>query len=134
MTRGTLSIPTEKNIDPKGKIATLIAIMAFYLFMRLLILFFGFDQICRGMELGYGAGARELIRGSYSSFWNYIITNSAWGPDFMFGIGLGEIFAQISIVPFFKLFGESHFVLKLVPLFFHLFSLILLYLFLYWEV
>jgi len=130
MIREILSILTKKSIAPKGKIVTLLLIVGFYLFIRLLILFFGFDQICKTVELGSGAGARELIRGSYSSFWNYIVINSSYGFDFQ-GTGLGEIFAQILIVPFFKLLGESYFAFKLTPLFFHLITLILLFLFLY---
>jgi hypothetical protein len=115
----------------REKISILVALIVSYLFIKLSILFFGFNKI-HGygfQELQFGACARELIRSFNSPFSCYGYIGS--GLSRLTNSCAAALLNDILAVPLFMLFGESYLTLKLIPLFFNLAILISLFLFLY---
>ncbi|MFC1514815.1 ArnT family glycosyltransferase [Candidatus Omnitrophota bacterium] len=107
--------------DRKRKFSTLAILVAVYLFVRIFVLFTSIDRIHFEEELHRGNIAKELISKPALSLFEYQVTD--WEG--------GSLVNGILTIPFFLLFGETLFSLKLTGLLFSVSTLILWYLFLH---
>jgi hypothetical protein len=103
-----------------GKYTALIILVAFYLLIRVLILFGSIDKVHLDEELFRGNIAKELVSGPILPFFDYQRSEYEGG----------SLLAGLTAVPFFLLFGENLLSLKLAALSFSVLALILWYLFL----
>ena len=105
----------------KNKYLILILLSIVFLLFRLPILFTSIDKIYDGQELYMGTIAKEVIEGRTLPLFDYQWDRSKGGT----------LVAGILAIPFFLVFGQSYFSLKLLALFFSLVILVLSYLFLW---
>jgi hypothetical protein len=104
----------------KGKYRVLIILVMFFLMVRLPILITSIDRIHFDEELYRGNIAKELISGPILPFFDYQRSEYEGGSLIM----------GILAVPFFILFGQTVFSLKLVALLFSVLTFIVWYVFL----
>ena len=88
----------------KSKALIFLAIASVFIIFRLSILFTSLDLIYDSEELYRGAIAKELITGRILPLFDYLYTDYEGGSLIM----------GMAALPFFQLFGESYFSLKLV--------------------
>lgn len=93
----------------------LFALILLYAATRLPVILSNTETI--SLNLYRGTVAKEFLLGFNLPWWNYLTDPYALAP----------VFNGILTAPFFLLFGESLFALKLVPFVWHLFSLIIWY-------
>lgn len=104
-------------------IRVLIALIGFFLLMRLAVLFSYLDKIYEPEELYRGTIAYEMIHGPKIPLWEYLDYKVEYFPG-------GTLAVSVLAVPFFLLFGYSYAALKLVGLLFALLTFIFWYVFL----
>lgn len=109
--------------DKRKGIVILFSLVCLFLVFRLLVLFTYSNRLYELEELYRGTVAREIIHGPLIPLWEYLDFKVEYFPG-------GTLVAGILAVPFFLLFGETYFSLKLVGLLFALGAFILWYLFL----
>ncbi|MCX5692536.1 MAG: glycosyltransferase family 39 protein [Candidatus Omnitrophica bacterium] len=105
----------------KNKYFILTVLSIVFVLVRLPVIITSMDKICDFNELYIGTIAKELIEGSSLPLFDYQLTH----------IKGGTLLAGIFVIPFFWLFGQSYFVLKLVALLVSLIILAVTYLFLW---
>lgn len=88
--------------------------------LRFLVLWTGVERTCHYDELDLGTIAKELIQGLKLSFQEYQL-DAYSGESLVLGL---------AVVPFFKLMGMNLMAIKMVPLFFSFFVLVLSFFFL----
>lgn len=98
-------------------------LIGLFLVFRLLVLLTYSNRLYEPEELYRGTIAREIIHGPLISPWEYLDFKVEYFPG-------GTLVVGILAVPFFLLFGETYFSLKLVGLMFSLGTFALWYLFL----
>jgi len=106
----------------RGKII-LFFLIGLFLVFRLLVLLTYSNRLYEPEELYRGTIAREIIHGPLIPLWEYLDFKVEYFPG-------GTLVVGILAVPFFWLFGETYFSLKLVALLFALGTFVLWYLFL----
>lgn len=104
-------------------IVILFSLVCLFLVFRLLVLFTYSNRLYELEELYRGTVAREIIHGPLIPLWEYLDFKVEYFPG-------GTLVVGILAAPFFLLFGETYFSLKLVGLLFALGTFILWYLFL----
>ena len=112
-----------KISDKRKGLIILFFLIGLFLFFRLLVLFTYSNRLYELEELYRGTIAREIIHGPLIPLWEYLDFKVEYFPG-------GTLVVGILAVPFFLLFGETYFSLKLVGLLFALGTFILWYLFL----
>ncbi|HAH19368.1 MAG TPA: hypothetical protein DCL49_00510, partial [Candidatus Omnitrophica bacterium] len=98
-------------------------LIGLFLVFRLLVLLTYSNRLYEPEELYRGTIAREIIHGPLIPLWEYLDFKVEYFPG-------GTLVVGILAVPFFWLFGETYFSLKLVALLFALGTFVLWYLFL----
>ena len=105
----------------KNKYFTLTILCIVFVLVRLPVIITSMDKIFDFNELYIGTIAKELIEGRSLALFDYQLTH----------IRGGTLLTGIFVVPFFLLFGQSYFILKLVALLVSLTILAVTYLFLW---
>ncbi|OGQ05649.1 MAG: hypothetical protein A2W61_00750 [Deltaproteobacteria bacterium RIFCSPLOWO2_01_44_7] len=95
-----------------GSFWYLLVLVLLYIFFRLPVLLSYAEPI--SFELHRGNVAIEFLEGLRLPIWDYIAEPYALAP----------LFNGLLTAPFFKVFGETLFALRLLPFFWHLFSLV----------
>lgn len=106
----------------KNKYFILAILSIVFLFARLPVMSSCIQKTFSFDELSIGTMAKEMIEVPVISIYDYLIDAPHRG---------GRLVAVILVAPFFALFGQSYFVLKLVAILFSLGILVLTYLFLW---
>ena len=102
------------------KYSILIILVALYIISRLVLLLFAADKFLT-IDFTKGYVAREIVTGNKLGLFQYQIHDK-----YQFGFHL----VPILIIPFFLIFGQTYFAIKMVPLLFSTSTLILWFLFL----
>lgn len=105
------------NPKTRHAIWTFVVIAAGFLLLRFTIILTAVEYVAHYDELDLGTLARELLQGLKMPFKAYQL--DAYSGESLI---LGPL-----VIPFFKLFGQNLFAVKMVPLFFSFLTLLLIY-------